>query len=198
MASMNKPASGDTNWYTPITDNWTSIENNLLDKAVLTSRGDLFVATASAALARLAAGVGPQILTVDSTQSTGLKWGDVNTPHSVYTVSAVGTSDASTFSTIYVDLPNMMVQVTTSAASKVLLAFCTNVVTSNDPIARILRDDTEIRRMGAHAVDTCLTMVTLDQPGAGTHTYRVQWKSPGGQTITSTLNRHFFAVVLPG
>jgi hypothetical protein len=26
MATMNKPASGDTNWYQPVTDNWTALE----------------------------------------------------------------------------------------------------------------------------------------------------------------------------
>src|SRR5205809_7969042 len=29
MVTLNKPVSGDTNWYQPVTDNWTTIENSL-------------------------------------------------------------------------------------------------------------------------------------------------------------------------
>src|SRR5258706_6064857 len=30
MTTMNKPASGDTNWYQPVTDNWTVLDNALI------------------------------------------------------------------------------------------------------------------------------------------------------------------------
>lgn len=29
MVTLNKPAPGSTNWYQPVTDNWTTIENKL-------------------------------------------------------------------------------------------------------------------------------------------------------------------------
>lgn len=43
-------------------------------KSTLTAKGDLYVATASATPARLAVGSDGQVLTADSTQSTGVKW----------------------------------------------------------------------------------------------------------------------------
>lgn len=76
MASMNKPALGDTNWTTPVNDNWTSIENNLIDSSILTTKGDLLSATAASTPARLAVGTDGQALKADSAQSTGLAWAD--------------------------------------------------------------------------------------------------------------------------
>jgi lysophospholipase L1-like esterase len=46
------------------------------DKSTLTTKGDLYVATAANTPARLAAGTNGQILVADSTQATGLKWDD--------------------------------------------------------------------------------------------------------------------------
>lgn len=45
-----------------------------IDKATVTTKGDLIVATASATVTRLGAGSNGQVLTVDSSTSTGLKW----------------------------------------------------------------------------------------------------------------------------
>jgi hypothetical protein len=33
MVTLNKPAAGDTNWYQPITDNWTNIQNAITHTA---------------------------------------------------------------------------------------------------------------------------------------------------------------------
>ena len=43
-------------------------------KSVVTAKGDLYAATASATLARLGVGADTQVLTADSTQATGMKW----------------------------------------------------------------------------------------------------------------------------
>jgi len=77
MATMNKPAANDSNWYQAITDNWTSIETNLIDKSIFAAKGDLLAATGASTPARLAVGSNGQILYADSTQSSGVKWGDV-------------------------------------------------------------------------------------------------------------------------
>ncbi len=45
-------------------------------KATLTTKGDLYVATAAATLARQGIGTNGQVLVVDSTQTNGLKWGN--------------------------------------------------------------------------------------------------------------------------
>ena len=48
--------------------------NAKVDKATLTAKGDLFVATASGAITNLAVGPNAQVLTADSTQASGVKW----------------------------------------------------------------------------------------------------------------------------
>jgi len=74
MATMNKPGSQDMDWYQEVTDNWTSIEENLIDKSVLTTKGDLLVATGLKTPSRLGVGSDGQFLSADSSQSTGLRW----------------------------------------------------------------------------------------------------------------------------
>ena len=45
-----------------------------VDKATLTTKGDLFVATGASTPARLGVGSNTQVLTADSTQASGIKW----------------------------------------------------------------------------------------------------------------------------
>ena len=61
-------------------------------KDTLTAKGDIYAATASASTDRLAVGTNDQVLTADSTQSTGLKWSNVG-------VSSQGLSELSSVST---------------------------------------------------------------------------------------------------
>jgi hypothetical protein len=62
-------------------------------KSLLTTKGDIIAATASATPARLGAGTNGQVLTVDSTQTPGLKWA---TPESTALVlnAQTGTTDS--------------------------------------------------------------------------------------------------------
>jgi len=75
---MNKPALGDTNWYQAVTDNWTAIEG-LIDKTVVTTKGDLIGASAASTPARVGVGSNGQYLKADSSQSSGLAWSDLST-----------------------------------------------------------------------------------------------------------------------
>lgn len=49
-----------------------------VDKSTVTTKGDLLAATGSSAVSRLGVGSNGQILTADSTQSTGIKWAAQN------------------------------------------------------------------------------------------------------------------------
>ena len=51
-----------------------------IPKSLVTTKGDLIVATASATPARLAAGTNGYVLTADSTQASGLKWATAAAP----------------------------------------------------------------------------------------------------------------------
>lgn len=208
MATMNKPEWGSTNWYQPLTDNWTAIENDLVDKSILTTKGDILAASAAATLARLGAGTNGQALMADSAQSTGLKYGDINTPAAVVSSSVRATSAQNTTSTTFVDLDSMSIVVTTGASTPVIIIFNANLEGANNAgTLRILRDSTEIKvdapRTTASTWGLTSTMFTLDQPGAGTFTYKVQWKVDTGTLYQNLLpysalgDRELIVIKLP-
>lgn len=60
--------------------------NGRQDRSVLTAKGDLYAATASNTVTRLAIGTNGQVLTADSAESTGMKWA---TPASSVQTTAV-------------------------------------------------------------------------------------------------------------
>jgi hypothetical protein len=62
-----------------LTSNDLDFFNTAVQPATLTTKGDTYVATASATVTRLGAGSNGQILTVDSTDAKGIKWADAPT-----------------------------------------------------------------------------------------------------------------------
>ncbi|HUC89997.1 MAG TPA: hypothetical protein VMR45_04300 [Patescibacteria group bacterium] len=90
MSRLPKPGSDDDIWGELLND-YLKIEHNTdgslknvarpsdldskVDKSMLNAKGDIYVASARASLSRLGVGGEGQVLTVDSSQSTGLKWG---------------------------------------------------------------------------------------------------------------------------
>lgn len=63
-----------------------------IDKSTLTAKGDILAATGSAAVSRLGVGSDGQVLTADSSQSTGIKWSGVS--DTLVTVAASDTPAA--------------------------------------------------------------------------------------------------------
>jgi hypothetical protein len=70
-----------------------------INASTITTKGDLLAATAASTVARLGVGSDGQVLTADSTQTTGIKWatpsGSGGTSHDVYPLSAYGFHSAS-------------------------------------------------------------------------------------------------------
>lgn len=62
--------SDDLNFYTAT----ATTADAALPKSTVTTKGDLLAATASATIARVGVGTNGQVLTADSTVSTGVKW----------------------------------------------------------------------------------------------------------------------------
>ena len=53
-------------------------EDDVVTKAILTTKGDIFVATGSATPARLGVGTNDEVLTAASGEATGVKWSAVS------------------------------------------------------------------------------------------------------------------------
>ena len=209
MATMNKPASDSTNWHQAVTDNWTSIENNLVDKVIANTKGDLLAATAASSPARLGVGVDGQVLTANSGASTGLNWTDINSAATIYSRSVKATASTSTNVTTMSDLDLMTLTINVTAGKKILVIFNASLSgASNSPALQIIRDGTVIKTVGprsaANPWSSHVSMITLDSPSSGSHTYKVQWRSDSGtvtqdlQPYASSGDREFILVVLPG
>jgi len=211
MAFMNKPAWGSVNWYQALTDNWTSIQNNLVDKSIVTAKGDLIAATAAATLARLAVGTNANALTADSTQTTGLKYAALASTYQVTSSNVKATTADSTSSTTLVNMNSMSLSVTTGATSTVVAIFTGTIEggAANVAVLTLLRGATILQQVvpgnqnfgnwGAAGL-----LIGVDQPGAGTFTYTVQWAVDASGSVKQNLSplstngdRELIAIVLP-
>jgi hypothetical protein len=108
------------------------------------------------------------------------------------------------------DLDSMNLTINVAASRKVLVIFNATLRGSNySPSVRLLRNGLEIRSMNPRSNDATwsahTTLVTLDQPGAGTHTYKIQWRTDNGNTLNNDLqpyssngDRELILIGLPG
>lgn len=210
MAFMNKPAWGSVNWYSALTANWTSIQNNLVDKSIVTTKGDLIAATAAAAVARLAAGANGNALVADSTQTTGLNYATLASTFKVTSASVKATTSDSTSSTTLVGMNSMSMSVTTGATDTVVALFSGAVQGStNYALLALVRGTTVLRQVipGNGTLGTMgytSFLIAIDQPGAGTWTYQVQWAASTSGTVKQILSplssngdREMICIVLP-
>jgi hypothetical protein len=218
MANMNMPSQNNTNWYSSVDANWTSIETNLIDRNLLTAKGDLLAASASDALARVGVGADGQVLVVDSTQTAGIKWGDGNSAGAIHSSSVRAVTQQAMSSSTFGLLDSMSLSINVSSAQKVLAIFSCQLSVpaagSGGVFIQILRGSTVLRQAatpgtGGRVSASSFTLVTLDQPGTGIFTYQVQWAlgTPSFEVaITQDLNpykanagdRQLILVALPG
>jgi len=98
--------------------------NAAIPKSVVTTKGDIVTATASATPARLGVGSNDQVLIADSTTATGLKWGNASTtPRIGQVVQTTGSSSFTTSSSSYVDVTSITATITpTLSTSKILVS----------------------------------------------------------------------------
>jgi hypothetical protein len=98
--------------------------NTAIQPDTLTSKGDIYAASASATVGRVAVGTNGQVLTADSAQTRGLSWTTISaTPKIGQVVQTSGSSSFSTSSSSYVDVTSVTASITpTSASSKILVS----------------------------------------------------------------------------
>src|SRR5690242_10568854 len=108
MARLPVPGSDNGVWGNILND-FLSIEHNAdgtlkvrtdlagkVDKATVTTKGDLLVGTAASTVSRLGAGSNGQYLIVDGGQTAGMRWVDDTVVRvEYYGVTADGTTDDS-------------------------------------------------------------------------------------------------------
>jgi len=95
----------------------------MVPKTIVDAKGDIIAATAADTVARLAVGTANQVLTVDSSTATGLKWA---TPAGgggkvLQVVSATYSTETDNSSTTYADTGLTATITPTSASSKILV-----------------------------------------------------------------------------
>jgi hypothetical protein len=97
-----------------------------IPKSLVTTKGDIIVATASATPARLGAGSNSQVLTADSTTATGLKWSTPATTDLIFNAQT-----GTTYSLVAGDLNKL---VTLSNGSSINLTVPNGVFTTGQQI----------------------------------------------------------------
>jgi hypothetical protein len=97
--------------------------NTAIQPDTLTAKGDIYAASASATVGRVAVGTNGQVLTADSAQTRGLAWTTVSsTPRIGQVVQTVTATSTQSTSTSYANATNMAATITpTSNTSKVLV-----------------------------------------------------------------------------
>jgi len=179
--------------------------NTAVQPDTLTAKGDIYAASASATVGRVAVGTNGQVLTADSTQTRGLAWTTVSTtPKIGQVVQATTTTTTTSTSGTYADVTGMTATITpTLSTSKILVTmeFDVNISGSTaftvvSGYFQMLRGATAIGREGGplFLINTLagqqMTQYTrrsitfLDSPATtSATTYKLQIKLLGGSLV---------------
>lgn len=116
-----------------------SVANAAVAKAIIDAKGDLIAGTAADTAARLGVGTDGQVLTADSTQATGLKWGAAGGAGSGTTEQVVSYFIYKSGATYQADSPIGLSAVGANADAAAVLTSCLdNINNSTTPRGTIL------------------------------------------------------------
>lgn len=166
---------------------WVNVDTG--SSSPLTTKGDLY--TYSTSDTRLGVGSNGQVLTADSTTSTGLKWASVAAGGKVLqVVQATTSTQVVSATTTYVD-SNLSASITPSATSSKILVLVSQVLGKENNTYggwRLVRGSTSILEVDTSILDTGSTLklrgipaslVYLDSPSTtSATTYKTQINSP--------------------
>jgi hypothetical protein len=110
---------------------WVSLDDpNAIQNSLLTAKGSIVTATGASTPSALAVGTANQVLTVDSSTATGLKWATPATASSkvVQIVTATTNTQTTNATTTYADTTLTATITPTSASNKVLVFVSQNGV----------------------------------------------------------------------
>ena len=177
--------------------------NTAVQPDTLTAKGDIYAASASATVGRVAVGTNGQVLTADSTQTRGLAWTTVSTtPKIGQVVQATTTTTTATSSTSYVDATNVTATITPTLSTSKVLVSMTFMVSADGNFSvvpgidtQIVRGSTAIYEVGSiyvfltsgalGALQQKVTVEYLDSPATtSATTYKLQLKKINGSSAT--------------
>jgi hypothetical protein len=184
----------------------TTVFNNAsaaIAKTIVDAKGDLIVATAADTVARLASSASNgNVLTVDTSTATGLKWAaPAGGGKVLQVVSANHSTAADSSSATYADT-GLTVSITPSSATSKILVFASGIVAKNNNNSglyanvRLVRDSTQLSEhiALAYTFSEIFNVVGysanyLDSPNTtSSTTYKVQFAS-GNANATVTFGR---------
>jgi hypothetical protein len=144
---------------------------------LLTTKGDIYAATAAATPARLAVGANNTVLTADSTAATGIKWAAVaggGGGKVLQVVSVAYSTEVTNTTSTYADTGLTATITPTLNTSKVLALVVqngvgkTNANSNNACYIRLMADDVEVQLFGS---GTGFTGSTITQVGLSVSAY---------------------------